>query len=318
MSTADGSTTSPAIALSDAAFLHAPDTDGTRRGLHPTTISFMPGSWTALVGANGSGKTTLGALCYGTRTPTSGHAELLGEPTSRLSPRTRTRVAVAPQELSIDPVLTVRENLVLAARLRGQTRDEARTSAEHIERVVGLHERTASRVSKLSGGLQRRAHIARALVARADVVILDEPDAGMDQAGVDRLREHLRAVTTDGSCLITITHDASLARSADRAVALADGWVVADGSPGDLLAELGPVVARASRGAERVLGEDHEVRAHADDAGVLITGTNRSAVERAALRLSRAGFPTTIADPTLADVARAATPQRAPGMRGTA
>lgn len=181
-------------------------------------LSFVveSGSLTALLGPSGAGKTTTMKLIAGLLAPDAGEITLDGAPITRLPPERR-EVAMVFQAPLLFPHLTVAQNVGFGLRMRGQTAaDSASAVAEMLDRVrlTGLGDR---RPSQLSGGQQQRAALARALILRPRVLLLDEPLSNLDPALRDEMRGLIRSLQREtGTTTLVITHDQA------EAVALAD------------------------------------------------------------------------------------------------
>ncbi len=205
-------------------------------------LAVQPGEFVALVGPNGSGKSTLLRCLLGLLTPTAGAVRLFGE-----SPKTlgdRWRLGYVPQRpaLARDLPATV-EEVVAAGRLartgwRRRFRTEDREEIEHAMSSVALLELRDKRVSELSGGQQQRAFIAKALAGRPDLLVLDEPVAGIDAESQHRFRDSLtHLVEEHGSAVLLVSHElGAVAEDLDRVVVLRHGTMYFDGPPADLAA----------------------------------------------------------------------------------
>jgi len=256
-----------------------------RAALDGVTLDVLPGEWIALLGANGSGKSTLLRILAGADAPTQGRANVMGlSPGARAA---RAHVGVVFQRPGLDPLLTVRENLALQGALFGL---RAAPLADRIARAaadLSIADRLDDRVGSLSGGLQRRADLARALIATPRLLLVDEPTAGLDpRARAEFLDALARLRQGSGAAIVMSAHHMDEAERADRVVMLAHGKVVADDSPARLRARLGPAMLRAEG---------------APDAAPY-AGASPEALADAAQRLIRSGVPFSFAPPTLADV----------------
>jgi lipooligosaccharide transport system ATP-binding protein len=187
------------------------------------------------LGPNGAGKTTTMKMIYGLAEVGAGRLEVLGRDAGRERRAMKARLGVVPQEENLDRELTVRENLIVQASYFGLRGEPARAAAQRALEFAGLSERSGSRVQELSGGMRRRLLIARALVNRPDLVVLDEPTTGLDPqarrsawATLDDLRG--RGVTL----LLTTHYMEEAARLCDRLVIMDRGRIVAEGSPAEL------------------------------------------------------------------------------------
>jgi zinc transport system ATP-binding protein len=192
------------------------------------------GEAVAVLGANGSGKTTLIRGVLGLARLMGGHLELFGVPADRF--RDRARIGYVPQRHTLGSSVpaTVRE-VVSAGRLArrgwfGRASAADRTAVDRAIATVGLADRARTNVAELSGGQQRRALIARALAAEPDVLVMDEPTAGVDAANQQALAQTLAVLAGQGTTLVVVTHEVEPMRAVlSRAVVLRDGTVVSDG-----------------------------------------------------------------------------------------
>lgn len=209
---------------------------GDRVALDGVTLDVAAGSITGLLGPNGSGKSTLLSLLIGRREAASGEIAVLGQP---LGVAGRRKLGMVFQEPSLDPLMTVRETMLLQCRLFGVPRATAeRDSAAMLDRV-GLTDRAAAFTSTLSGGLKRRLELARALVTRPEVVLLDEPTLALDPDSRLALWKHLLEANASGCTLLLATNDVYEAERYCGTVALLDeGHLVAHDSPAALKAGL--------------------------------------------------------------------------------
>ena len=202
---------------------------GDADALDGVSLSVGAGEVFALVGPNGAGKTTLVRCLTGTTEPDAGDVELLGE-----SPRDarKQRVGLLPQAFSPPDRLTARELVRYYAGLY----DDAR-APEAVLDEVGLDPAEDTWYGDLSGGQQRRACVAAALVNDPDVLFLDEPTTGVDPAGRRALWSLFESLAAAGTTILLTTHDmAEAARLADRVALLAAGEVAATGTPDELVA----------------------------------------------------------------------------------
>jgi zinc transport system ATP-binding protein len=207
--------------------------------LENVDLVIEPGEFIALLGPNGSGKTTLVRALLGLQALDHGKATLFDQRLDRF--RQWWRVALVPQRLpgaSSIPV-SVWET-VLSGRISPRQRWRpfsklARSSAEQALRDVGLYDRRHDRLDELSGGQQRRVLIARALASDAELLVMDEPTAGLDAANVAALVLLLERIKARGSTVVVVTHDlAGIERLVTRAIVLSpnrDHSIVFDGPP---------------------------------------------------------------------------------------
>jgi putative ABC transport system ATP-binding protein len=206
--------------------------DSEVRALDHVSVEFPAARFTAIMGPSGSGKSTLLQCVAGLDSLTSGSVRIgdvdLGSLNDRqLTQLRRDRIGFIFQAFNLVPTLTARENITLPATLAGRRVDAA--WFDHVVETVGLAPRLGHRPSELSGGQQQRVAVARALVARPDVVFADEPTGNLDsRSGSEVLSFMQLAVREFGQTIVMVTHDPVAASYADRAVFLADGRIVAD------------------------------------------------------------------------------------------
>ena len=200
--------------------------------LDGVTVEFSAGRFTAIMGPSGSGKSTLLHCIAGLDTLTSGNV-LIGDTDistlndKQLTELRRDRIGFIFQAFNLVPTLSAAENIELPARLAGRKVDQA--WFDSVVDTVGLAPRLGHRPSELSGGQQQRVAVARALVARPEIVFADEPTGNLDShSGSEVLSFMQVAVRRFGQTIVMVTHDPVAASYADRAVFLADGRIVAD------------------------------------------------------------------------------------------
>ncbi len=227
---------------------------GDVRALDALDLVVPAGALVGLLGPNGAGKTTAMLLLATLLRPTRGHSSIFGQDVVRHRGAVRRRLGLLFQETSVDGLLTVRENLLFAARLAGLGGRLARSAvADAIERA-GLVERADQPARQLSGGWRRLVDIARATLHQPDLLILDEPTVGLDPEHRERvwtILAHDRRA--QGTTVLFSTHYLLEAEPADKAVLLSRGRVVADDTPQALREALGDEVAEfEGPGAERL------------------------------------------------------------------
>jgi lipooligosaccharide transport system ATP-binding protein len=266
-------------------------TYGARVAVDGIDLEVRRGECFGFLGPNGAGKTTTMRMLACLSHRDGGDLAVLGIDPDH-DPRTlKARLGVVPQEVNLDLELSVLENMVVYARYFGIPRAEAQPRAMELLAFVDLDERARDTVVRLSGGMQRRLQIARALINDPEVILLDEPTTGLDPQARRLVWERLRALRARGTSVIITTHYMDEAeRLCDRLVVIDHGRVVREGAPGDLVrAEVGAHVlemrvaggraddlARATSPRHSVAGdvvmafgdEREAMRARADASGV--------------------------------------------------
>ncbi|SDV49909.1 nodulation factor ABC transporter ATP-binding protein NodI [Chitinasiproducens palmae] len=197
-----------------------------------------------LLGPNGAGKTTSIRMLLGLVGADSGTITLAGESVPGNARRARAKVGVVPQFDNLDPDFTVSENLVVFARYFGIAARAARERVPELLAFARLENRADARVSQLSGGMRRRLTVARALVNRPEVLILDEPTTGLDPQARHLIWERLRALQDSGMTLLLTTHFMDEAERLCNRLCIVDGGrKIAEGSPDALIeAQIGAEV----------------------------------------------------------------------------
>ncbi len=199
-------------------------------------VDVQRGEAFGFLGPNGAGKSSTMRMIGCVSPPTEGTLTILGMDPRRDGPAIRGRLGVCPQQDSLDPELTVRENLTTYARYFGIPRRVARQRATELLEFVQLAERANSKVEPLSGGMKRRLTIARALVNEPGIVLLDEPTTGLDPQARHLVWERLFRLKQQGVTLVLTTHYMDEAEQlCDRLVVMDAGRIVAEGSPRALI-----------------------------------------------------------------------------------
>jgi ABC-2 type transport system ATP-binding protein len=199
--------------------------DGTV-ALQEFDLEIPSGAFFGLLGPNGAGKTTLiSAVCNLIRI-TSGDIRVFGEPHDSVT--ARRWVGLAEQDINLDRFLDVRETLVYHGGYFGMRRDEAERRAEEMIEAFGLQAKRSTRAPRLSGGQRRRLLLARALMHRPRLVILDEPTAGVDFELRQELWRYIRELHAGGTTILLTTHYLEEAEELCEEIALIrDGRLIA-------------------------------------------------------------------------------------------
>ena len=206
---------------------------GSKTAVDGIDLCVPRGSLLALLGPNGAGKTTTVEICEGFRRPDAGTVRILGLDPATQSARLRPRIGVMPQGGGAYPGVRTGEMLALVASCAANPLDPA-----WLLDTLGLGGTRRTPFKRLSGGQQQRLSLACALVARPELVFLDEPTAGMDPQARRLVWELLGALRADGVSVLLTTHLMEEAAAlADQVVIVDDGRVIAAGSPADLTAD---------------------------------------------------------------------------------
>src|SRR3954447_4269412 len=218
-----------------------------------------------LLGPNGAGKSTTMRLLTAQAIADEGELEVLGHVLPGDSKAARARCGVVPQLDNLDTTLTVEQNLRVFTHLYRIPRAERRDAIERALEIANLGERRDSRVDKLSGGMRRRLLIARALVHRPQLVLLDEPTVGLDPQVRQELWALIDLLRGEGTTILMSTHYIEEAqRLADTVLIMSHGKAVAAGPPAELVAQHAGAEAVEVYGAPARLAE---VEAEAAAAG---------------------------------------------------
>jgi zinc transport system ATP-binding protein len=246
----DGRAAEAVIALRGASFGY-----GERAVLTGADLAVRRGEIVAVVGPNGSGKSTLMKGILGLNERVAGSVALFGVPADDL--RDRARVGYVPQRHTLSgSVRATAEEIVETGRLPrlgplGRLRATDRQIVARALEVVGLADRAATEVSTLSGGQQRRVLIARALAGQPDVLIMDEPTAGVDAANQHVLADVLERLVDRGVTMVVVTHElGALERLLTRIVVVDGGRICFDGTP------------EAYRSQRSTVHHDHDTHHH--------------------------------------------------------
>ena len=196
------------------------------------------GTCVGLLGPNGAGKSTTMKMLTAQAIADEGQLEVLGYTLPRESKQARAECGVVPQLDNLDTTLTVEQNLYVFAWLYRLGRGERRAAVERALEIANLNARRDTRVDELSGGMRRRLLIARALVHRPRLVLLDEPTVGLDPQVRQELWALIDSLRTEGVSILMSTHYIEEAeRLADTVTIMAEGRAVVTGRPTDLVAE---------------------------------------------------------------------------------
>ena len=208
---------------------------GDRSVLRDVDLSVPWGQTAVLFGTNGAGKTTLLRVLAGLSRPDAGEVQIAGLRMRRSGVRARTLVGFVGHQTLLYGDLTCRENLVFYAKLYGVDRPLSRI--DEVLAQLNLVDRADRRVRTLSHGMQKRLSVARAILHRPAVLLLDEPESGLDVDSVASLGELLKDWSASGKAALLTTHSAEIGQSwADRLLLLARGRMAYDGPANEAVA----------------------------------------------------------------------------------
>jgi len=229
---------------------------GEREALRGVSLSVRRGEVFGLLGPNGGGKSTLFRILSTLQVPTDGEARILGHDVVREAAAVRRRLGVVFQHPSLDAKLTVLENLCNHGALYGWSGAPLRARAAELLERFRLTDRRDELVERLSGGLARRAELAKGLLPKPEVVLLDEPSTGLDPGARRDLIEHLLALrASDGVTVLLTTHYLEEAERCDRVAVIDRGQVIAIDTPEALKARVGGDVVTIRGADPQLLGE---------------------------------------------------------------
>jgi ABC-2 type transport system ATP-binding protein len=203
--------------------------------LHGASLEIETGDFYGLLGPNGAGKSTLIHCATGLAQPTSGSIHVFGHDAIQDYGRARQAIGLAPQELNLDWFLTVEETLDYHAGYFGMPKRERQERAEELLETFSLTEKRTERTRTLSGGMKRRLILARALMHRPRLLILDEPTAGVDIELRLELWHYVQRINQEGTTILLTTHYLEEAEQlCDTVAFINEGQIVAQGSSAEL------------------------------------------------------------------------------------
>jgi ABC-2 type transport system ATP-binding protein len=213
---------------------------GARRALEGVNFTVAPASFTALLGLNGAGKSTLFSLVTRLFGVQAGHISIFGHDIGRDPGEALRRMGVVFQPRTLDLDLSVMQNLLYHAALHGIDRREARLRAGEVLARIGLADRASSKVRDLSGGQMRRLEIARALLHRPHLLLLDEATVGLDVKARADILSHVRLLVAEQSIgVLWATHLLDEIVLSDDLVVLHQGRVLAKGQAARIVTDAG-------------------------------------------------------------------------------
>ena len=208
--------------------------------LSGVSLEIADGEFFGLLGPNGAGKSTLIHCTTGLATPTGGSVHVFGNDAVDHYEKARQAVGLAPQDLNIDHFLTAEETLDYHGGYFGMNRKERRERIAELLDAFSLTAKRNDRTRTLSGGMKRRLILARALMHRPRLLILDEPTAGVDVELRLELWHYVQRINAEGTTILLTTHYLEEAEQlCDRVAFINAGRIVAQGSSGELAAKYG-------------------------------------------------------------------------------
>ncbi len=200
------------------------------------SFSVNSGECFGLLGPNGAGKTSTIRMMYGFAPPSSGSLRIFDLEVASDWRQIRSRIGVCQQDNTLDPDLSVLENLLVFAGYFSIPAAKARARAEELLHFFALEKKRTAKVGELSGGLARRLTLARALINDPQLIILDEPTTGLDPQSRHLLWEKLQALRAQGKTFILTTHYMEeAAQLCDRLVIMDQGKILIEGAPIELI-----------------------------------------------------------------------------------
>jgi ABC-2 type transport system ATP-binding protein len=227
-----------------------------RRALDGVSFDVRRGEIFALLGPNGGGKTTLFKILSTAFSPTQGTALIFGFDIRKQADEVRQRIGVVFQNPSLDKKLTVLENLRYHGHFYGLRGSELNNRVSEMMERLAVADRAKHLVETLSGGLARRVELAKGLLHRPELLILDEPSVGLDPGARHDLWLYLQRLRDkEGVTILVTTHLIDEGDRSDRVLVLNQGKIVALDTPGKLKQEIGgDVVSIATKEPEKLIG----------------------------------------------------------------
>lgn len=209
--------------------------EDTTQALKDFSLSIEKGQVLGLLGPNGAGKTTLIKSIVGGVRPTSGTVEVFGKDPLRYKNELSHKFGYMPQDLSLYGDLSAYENIRFFGNLHGKGNNNG--EIDNMLKFLGIESRRNDKVQNFSGGMERRVSLACAMIHDPDILILDEPTAGLDPALKKSLWKLFKDLAQKGKTLLISTHLMEEAILCDKLVVMREGRLIATGAPGDLVSE---------------------------------------------------------------------------------
>ncbi|MEO8555138.1 MAG: ABC transporter ATP-binding protein [Actinomycetota bacterium] len=271
---------SPGTTMLDA--VHLTRRFGDRVAVDDVTFHVAHGETYGLLGPNGAGKTTTIRLVCGLLSAHGGEVTVAGMPVSTTAPKSKAQIGYVPQDVSLYPDLTARENLTFFGRLYRMSGTGLRHRVDEVLELIDLSDRGNDRVESYSGGMKRRLNIGASLLHRPNLLVLDEPTVGVDPQSRHAILESIRALGSSGLAVVYTTHYMEEAEKlCDRIGIIDHGHLIAEGTSRELVAQVGQKdritmsangsltafaeACRSMEGIERVDVTDSSVQLLAED-----------------------------------------------------
>jgi len=207
------------------------------------SLTIENGEFFAILGPNGAGKTTLLNMLMTVTHPRAGRVAVMGHDVVTETAAVRRTLGVVFQDPALDDRLSARENLEIHAVLYALPRSERREAVDRALAWAELDQTKSRPVRTFSGGMKRRLELARALMHKPTVLLLDEPTVGLDPQGRRHLWERIASLRSQGMTVLMTTHNLAEAEACDRVAIIDHGKLVAVGRPADLIAAQAPAAA---------------------------------------------------------------------------
>jgi ABC-2 type transport system ATP-binding protein len=247
----------PALQITDLVKRYPTGTEA----LKGVSLEIAQGEFFGLLGPNGAGKSTLIHCTTGLAQPTSGEIRVFGHDAIDHYEKARRAVGLAPQDLNLDWFLTLEETLDYHGGYFGMPKKERRERSKELLEAFSLTPKKDERTRTLSGGMKRRLILARALMHRPRLLILDEPTAGVDVELRLELWHYVQRINAEGTTILLTTHYLEEAdQLCDRIAFIGDGQIVAEGTSQQLAAQYG--VASLEDAYLELVGRKELSRAH--------------------------------------------------------
>jgi ABC-2 type transport system ATP-binding protein len=236
---------------------------GQRVALSGVSFAVKEGEIFGLLGPNGGGKSTLFRILSTLMAPSEGKAAICGHDVGREPGAVRRRIGVVFQSQSLDKKLTVEENLRGQGHLHGMSGATLRVRIEKVAGRLGLSDRRNDLVEVLSGGLRRRVEIAKGLLHKPSVLLMDEASTGLDPGARRELWQYILELRDrEGVTVLLTSHILDEADRCDRLALLHEGKLVSEGTPAQLKSKIGGDVVILETADLAALGEKIEARFH--------------------------------------------------------